>query len=106
MKKSFTGELLSGHKQDALEVPFDPAMEWNIQPQPLWRGRRGFPVQARIKGFKFDSSIVPRQRRFFLLIDPDVVKSAGLVRGRLIKITVEPAVDVARTKMKPHSMGL
>jgi len=91
MMKSFTGELLSGHKQDALEVPFDPAEEWKLQPQPLWRGRRGFKVTAKIKGFTFDSSIVPRQKRFFLLIDPEVVKSAGLVRGRLIKITVAPA---------------
>lgn len=91
MKKSFTGELLSGHKQDALEVPFDPAAEWKIQPQPLWRGRRGFPVQARIQGFTFDSSIVPRQRKFFLLIDPVVVESAGLVVGRRIRATIEPA---------------
>lgn len=91
MKKSFTGELLSGHKQDALEVPFDPAAEWKIQPQPLWRGRRGFPVKARVKGFTFDSSILPRQKRFFLLIDPAVVESTGLVVGSRIRVTVEPA---------------
>jgi hypothetical protein len=91
MKKSFTGKLLSGHKkQDALEVPFDPAEEWNLQAQPLWRGRRGFRVNARIKGFAFESSIVPRQRRFFLLIDSVVVESAGLVVGSRIRATVEP----------------
>jgi hypothetical protein len=89
MKKSFTSELLSGHKQDAMEVPFDPAEEWNLQPQPLWRGRRGFPVKARLKGVEFDSSIVPRQRRFFLLIDPEVVKSTGLIVGSRIRITIE-----------------
>ena len=91
MKKSFTGELLSGHKQDALEVPFDPAEEWKIQAQPLWRGRRGFRVKARIKAFEFESSIVPRQRRFFLLIDPVVAESAGLVIGSRIRASVEPA---------------
>jgi hypothetical protein len=91
MKKSFTGELLSGHKQDALEVPFDPAAEWKIQPQPLWRGRRGFRVRARVNGCSFDSSIVPRQKRFFLLIDPEIVESAGLAVGSRIRATVEPA---------------
>lgn len=91
MKKSFTAELLSGHKQEALEVPFDPAAEWNIQPQPLWRGRRGFRVKARVKGIAFDSSIVPRQRKFFLLIDSEVVKSAGLVAGAKVRATIQPA---------------
>ena len=91
MKKSFTGELLSGHKHVvALEVPFDPGDEWNLQAQPLWRGRRGFRVKARIKGFAFESSIVPRQRKFFLLIDPVVVESAGLVIGSRIRVMVEP----------------
>ena len=91
MKKSFSGELLSGHKQDALEVPFDPAAEWKIQPQPLWRGRRGFPIKARLKGVAFESSIVPRQKRFFLLIDPEVLESTGVVVGSRIRVTVEPA---------------
>jgi hypothetical protein len=92
MKKSFTAELLSGHKsQQALEVPFDPADEWRIEPQPLWRGRRGFKVKARVKGVAFESSIVPRQKRFYLLIDSEVVESAGLVNGSRIRATVEPA---------------
>ena len=90
MKRSFTAELLSGHKQDALEVPFDPAEAWNIEPQPLWRGRRGFPVKVLVKGIAFESSIVPRQRRFFLLIGSEVVKSAGLAVGSRIRATVEP----------------
>jgi hypothetical protein len=90
MKKSFTGELLSGHKQDAVEVPFDPSSEWDLEPQPLWRGRRGFPVRARIKGRAFESSIVPRQKKFYLLIEPEIVKSEGLVLGSRVRVTVEP----------------
>lgn len=92
MKKSFTGELLSGHKQQhAVEVPFDPAAEWNIQPQALWRGRRGFPVKARVGRHAFESSIVPRQKRFFLLIDREVMDAAGLAVGEKIRATIEPA---------------
>jgi Domain of unknown function (DUF1905) len=90
MKKSFSGELLSGHKQKAVEVPFDPAEEWKLEAQPLWPGRRGFRVRARIKGRAFESSIVPRQKRFFLLIEPEVVKSNGLVVGSQVRVTVEP----------------
>ncbi|HYW71300.1 MAG TPA: DUF1905 domain-containing protein [Pyrinomonadaceae bacterium] len=91
MKKSFTGELLSGHKQDAVEVPFDPGVAWKIESRPLWRGRRGFRVKARIKGRTFDTSIVPRQKKFYLLIEPELVKAAGLAPGDSIRATVEPA---------------
>ena len=91
MKKSFTGELLSGHKRNAFGVPFDPAEEWHIQPQALWRGRRGFRVKARVRGHTFESSIVPRQKRFYLLIDREVVESTGLVVGGRIRVTIEPA---------------
>jgi hypothetical protein len=33
-KKKFKGEVLSGHKEDAVEVPFDPAKEWGIPRRP------------------------------------------------------------------------
>jgi len=90
-RKTFEGELLSGHKQDALEVPFDPVQEWNVPPQPLWHGRRGFRVKAQVKGVAFDSTIVPRQKKFYLLIDPEVVKPTGIVVGSRIRVIVEPS---------------
>ncbi len=89
MKRSFTAELLSGHKGHALAVPFNPADEWKIQAQPLWHGRRGFPVKVRLKGLVFDSSIVPRQKRFFLLIDSEIVETTGVELGNRIRVTVE-----------------
>jgi hypothetical protein len=61
-KKHFKAEVLSGHKDNAVEVPFDPAQEWGIEPQPLWRGRRGHKVLAKIRGLAFESAIVPRQK--------------------------------------------
>ncbi|HXI25070.1 MAG TPA: hypothetical protein VNG71_14500 [Pyrinomonadaceae bacterium] len=36
-RKKFKGELLSGHKDHAVEVPFDPSREWNIQPPLILR---------------------------------------------------------------------
>jgi hypothetical protein len=90
MKKKFSGEILSGHKQDAVEVPFDPAGEWKVQPQAIRPGRRGFRVKATINGQAFESAIVARQKRWFLLIDAEVARSAGVSPADTVKLTVEP----------------
>jgi hypothetical protein len=90
MKKKFKAQLLSGHKDHAVEVPFDPALEWKVEAQPLWRGRRGFPVRGKIAGAGFESAIVPRQKKFYLLIDDDLQKTAGLCEGSEAVVTVEP----------------
>jgi hypothetical protein len=84
---------LSGHKENAVEVPFDPAREWNVAPRPLWRGRRGHQVRAKIKGVSFESAIVPRQKKFYLLIDAEAAQSAGISTGGLVKVSVERCVE-------------
>ena len=89
-KKNFKAELLSGHKDDAVEVPFDPSVEWNLQPRPLWRGRRGFPVRATIDRVSFESAIVPRQKTFYLLIDTEAANTAGVSEGAMVEVNVEP----------------
>jgi hypothetical protein len=39
MKKArFQGTALGGHKDLAVEVPFDPAEKWSVEPQKLWKG--------------------------------------------------------------------
>jgi hypothetical protein len=92
-KKRFKAELLSGHKESAVEVPFDPAREWDIEPQPLWRGRRGHQVLAKINRVSFESAIVPRQKKFYLLIDAETAKSAGISLGGLVEVSVEPSAE-------------
>jgi hypothetical protein len=88
--KKFKGVLLSGHKDHAVEVPFDPAIEWELEPQPLWRGRRGYPVDVVIKRISFESAIVPRQKKFYLLIDAETEKSASISAGEFVEVAVEP----------------
>jgi hypothetical protein len=34
-RKKFKAQVLSGHKEDAVEVPFDPAHEWDVPAKPL-----------------------------------------------------------------------
>ena len=89
-KKKFKAEVLSGHKEDAVEVPFDPAKEWGIPAGPLWRGRRGHFVNARVNGFAFESAIVSRQKKFYLLIDAQAKKSAGVSEQAMVQVAVEP----------------
>ena len=92
-KKNFKAEVISGHKEDAVEVPFDPALEWGIPPKPLWRGRRGHFVNAAVNGFSLESSIVARQKKFFLLIDAEAKKSAGVSAGVGVQVAVEPYAE-------------
>lgn len=49
-KKKFKAELQGGHKDDAIEVPFDPAETWGVASVSLWRGRRGHRVLATKRG--------------------------------------------------------
>jgi len=92
-KKTFKAQVHGGHKEDAVEVPFDPATEWGIPPQPLWRGRRGHLVHATVNGFSFAGSIVPRQKRFYLLIDAEAKKAAKVSEGIVVQVAVKPYVE-------------
>jgi ribosomal protein L21E len=89
-KTTFKAEVLSGHKEDAVEVPFDPAKEWGIPPKSLWRGRRGHVVNATVNGFSFESSIVPRQKKFYLLINGESERAARITDGDVVTVTVQP----------------
>ena len=92
-KESFEGELLIGHKGAAVEVPFDPEKKWAISSRALWPGRRGHTVRAELNGVCFGSCIVPRSRKFWILIGEDTRSRAGIDVGDRVLITVEPAED-------------
>jgi hypothetical protein len=76
-----------------VEVPFDPASEWGTAPTQLWPGRRGHPVRAELNGVSFGSCIVPRSKKFWMLVDEDVQRKAGASVGDTVRISVEPFVD-------------
>jgi hypothetical protein len=92
-KRTFTAELLAGHKEDALQLPFDPVEVWQIPPAALWRGRRGHVVVATVNGVTFESCVVPRQKKFFLLVDRDTKRIARLVTGDKVSATVKPSIS-------------
>jgi len=90
-KKTFRAEVLSGHKENAVEVPFDPSEAWAIPPKPLWRGRRGYAVKGSLNGTPFESFIVPRSQRFYLLIDIELSRVAGVKEGDKVAVSVAPS---------------
>lgn len=89
-RKKFKAELRSGHKENAIEVPFDPAKVWDIPAKPLLQGRRGHRVQGSLNGFPFESVIVPRSGKFFLLIGADVQQATGISVGDMVDAVVGP----------------
>ena len=86
----FNAPILAGHKGAAVEVPFDPNTSWETAPQQIRPGRRGHPAQATLNGTKFDSAIVARSRRFWLLVDDDVLAAAKAQVGEIVNVTVAP----------------
>ena len=92
-KQTFKAAVMSGHKDSAVEVPFNPAEVWGIEPGPLWRGRRGHNVKGKLNGHAFASCIVPRQKRFYLIVDKDIERATGVAEGDLVKVVVEPSQD-------------
>src|SRR5713226_1871335 len=81
--RKFTAEVQAGHKENAVEVPFDPTKAWGLPPEPLWRGRRGHVVQGNLNGRPFESFIVPRSKKFFCAHRSGTTASSGSSRWRL-----------------------
>jgi hypothetical protein len=91
--EAFQSVLASGHKGDAAEVPFDPGACWSVSARPLRRGRRGFPVRATLNGHAFESAIVARSRKFWLLVPAAVSEQAGIRVGESGLFSVRPAAS-------------
>lgn len=91
-RHSFDATLQSGHKQCAVEVPFDPADAWSLAARPSWPGRRGYRVRASCDDVDFDGAIVSRSRRFWLLIDDDIRRAAGWREGSQLHVTITPSI--------------
>ena len=89
-KRSFKAEVLSGHKDYAVEVPFDPAWAWDLDAKALWRGRRGFEVKGKLNGHSFESYIVPRSKRLWMLINAELKRKTKLRVGDLVSLSIEP----------------
>jgi len=86
----FDAVLHEGHKGSAAQVPFDPAARWMITAQALRPGRRGFRVHARINDSEFETAIVARSRKFWLLVPAEIARSAAVSVGDCARFVVSP----------------
>src|SRR5262249_26399128 len=89
-EERFKGEVLTGHKEPTVEVPFEPELVWGISPKPIRPGRRGYAVRGSLNGFEFESCIVSRMNKFYLLVDDQPRRAAGVLPGDIVNVTVEP----------------
>jgi hypothetical protein len=90
MKKQFKGEVLAGHKDNAVEVPFDPTAAWGVPARPICRGRRGHAVRGTLNGCAFaEGFVVPRQKKFYLLLDCALTQAAGVAVGDSVSVAIE-----------------
>ena len=92
-RKRFKAKLEAGHKEDAIEVPFDPEKVWEIPAKAQLRGRRGHRVQGSLNGFQFDSVVIPRSGKFLLLIERDTQKAAGVAVGDIVDTVIGPFAE-------------
>src|SRR5258706_13125679 len=93
MKKQqrFEAEILTGHKGDAVVVPFNPARVWDAKaaevPRP-WRV--GYLVLGTLNGCPFEGWIGFRWGRFFMLVPRELQGAAGVSVGDEVQIVVGP----------------
>ena len=86
----FQAEVVSGHKGAAVEVPFDPNVKWGKPSQQIRPGRRAHLARATLNGTKFDSAIMARSRRCWLLVEDRVLAAAEAQVGEIVTVTVVP----------------
>ena len=86
--EKFKGELIGGHKDAAIQVPFDPAKRWSIAATRLRPGRWGHHVQGSLNGTSFESVVVGRSRRFWLLVDDNLQLEAGVSIGDMVEVAL------------------
>ena len=92
--RRFQAEIQSGHKGEAVLVPFDPEEAWGIAPRAVaskvYGSRPGHLVRGTLNGHSFDGWIGRRWGKFFLLVDGELQRKARVRAGDVATITVAP----------------
>ncbi len=86
----FNSIIRSGHKENAVEIPFDPGKHWSASPLQLKPGRRGFPVTGTVNGTPLQSVVVSRSGKFWLLLPSELEAAAHLSVGDSVVIELAP----------------
>ena len=93
-KTEFVAELIEGHKGvTVVIVPFDPEEGWSQKPVRLDSRRHGWLVTGTVNRMPFEGYIGERWGRFFIVIEPDLRKAAGVSVGDQLKMIVRPTAS-------------
>lgn len=84
------GVVLPGHKGAAIEVPFDPAKRFGLEPGALRPGRRGHRVRVFRGSVHFETEIVPRSKRFWLFLPEAALSALRAAEGDRVELLLEP----------------
>jgi hypothetical protein len=88
----FEAELVEGHKGVVVAiVPFDPEDVFDRKPVRLAGRRHGWVVSGSLNGRKFDGYVGERWGRFFIIVDPDLRRAAGVGAGDRVSMVVAPS---------------
>jgi hypothetical protein len=97
------GPVLEGHKDAAVEVPFDPAVRWSLPANRLEAGRWGHRVTGWLNGIGFESAIVPRSGSFFLPLPSETLAAAAVIVGTSVRITVHSGSAASNPAKAPSA---
>ena len=101
----FSGILLEGHKEAAVEFPYDPTHRWGLPAVKLEPGRHGHRVQGKINGIEFQSVIVPRAGKFWVLVSDEIRVKSSAVVGERVDLTIRPLVQLGLATARPIRRG-
>ncbi len=99
--KKFRAVVQDGHKGCAVEVPFDPREVWGELPTEIVYQRvRGIRVQGKLDRASFESWIIHRWGKFFLLVNGDVLERASSAAGEVASISLSPKSSDAEESVR------
>ena len=86
----FSATVLDGHKGLAFELPFDPGARWGVSAVRLRAGRRGCRIRASVNAKSFETAVVARSKRFWVLVPDEMQDALGIGPGSMVRVSVEP----------------
>jgi hypothetical protein len=95
-RMSFQAELLTGHKGDAVILPFDPTRVWGVRltrMQTTHGERLGHLVKGSLNGHRFEGWLGYRWGRYFIPVDEALAAAANVFAGEIVDVTVEPQLE-------------
>ncbi|HVE71014.1 MAG TPA: MmcQ/YjbR family DNA-binding protein [Thermoanaerobaculia bacterium] len=101
----FRATLAAANKRLVCEVPFDPAERWTLPVVSVEPRRRGVEVAATVDDVSFDSAVVARAGRHWLLVDDATARRIEKGKGDEVMVVLAPRGAPSKHPMKTPKGG-